>query len=106
MLNAATSTPLIAQGTHAGQPRDITDIMLDRVTAARAAVLVLRNSGFKVTNIHIGAGVSPAIEIKTCARCAELDGHSVKWSHDYFGPYTLMEAKLEGCRVHWLVMGH
>ena len=106
MLNAATSTPLIAQGARAGQPRDITDIMLDRVTAARAAVLVLRNSGFRVTNIAISGGVSPAIEITTCARCAELLGHSVQWGHDYFGPYTRMEAKLEGCRIHWLVMGH
>lgn len=99
--------PTITHGPNAGQPRPSSELMLDRLRIAMAAVIVLKRNGYDAIDIDHMAGLTPRVWIANCARCADLpDACTVKWAFDGFGPYQVKEIKLDDVRVCWKVRGH
>lgn len=99
--------PRITHGPHAGQPRPSSEILLNRLRAAMAAVIVLKRNGHNAIDIDHMNGLTPRIWIENCARCAELaDAYTVKWAIDQAGAYQVKEIKLDAVRVCWTVRGH
>jgi len=107
-MNAATQhAPIITHGRNAGQLRPMNDIMLDRLHALMAAVIVLKRNGYSVIDIDHMKGLLPRVWIENGARCAGLaDAITVKWAYDADGPYQVKEVRMGEVRVCWNVRGH
>lgn len=69
-MNFADSQ-VIRHGPRAGQPRPITDIVLDGITAAREIAIRLKRNGFTVINCIVGSGL-PTVQVAACRLTAEL----------------------------------
>lgn len=56
-MNFANSQ-VIRHGPRAGQPRPISDIVLDGITAAREIAIRLKRNGFTIINCVVGSGLT------------------------------------------------
>ncbi|MDD5176792.1 MAG: hypothetical protein PHQ05_10260 [Sterolibacterium sp.] len=107
VMQAAPIRPLIAKGRNAGQFRPLNDIILDRLSAVKSAVVILRRDGFSVIDVDHMKGLLPRIWIESSARCAKFaDAFTVKWATDADGPYQVNETRIGEVRVCWTVRGH
>jgi len=100
----------IRYGHHAGQPRQQNDLLLDRLTAARRAVIALKREGFTVIGVEIDHGIRPTLTIAPCSKCAGLiaSGQAAhyKWITGARGREVCGQWQIEGCRVLWTEKGH
>lgn len=55
--------PTIARGPRAGQPRPVTDIVLDGLTAAKEVAVTLKRNGFVVIGADIDGGQRPTVQV-------------------------------------------
>jgi len=63
--------PPIKFGPHAGQPRPLIDVLLDRATAVRNVLAKLRNSGYQVIDYRL-EGARPTVELEAHTDLARL----------------------------------
>lgn len=100
----------IRYGHNAGHPRAPTEQVLDRITAAKRAVIALKREGFTVVGVEIDHGLRPTITIQPCGKCAELiaSGKAVhyKWTTGASGREVWGQWQIEDCRVLWTEKGH
>lgn len=65
--------PTIRFGRRAGQPVPLNDLMLDRITAAKRAVVELRREGHTVLHVDIDATSTwPTITVEYSSLCKRL----------------------------------
>lgn len=87
----------------------INDIMLDRLTQAKRAVVTLKRDGFSVIGIDTSL-TRPVVQIQTCAQCADLirQGRAAyyRWQTVDGVREQIAQFELEGCKVIWAERGH
>jgi hypothetical protein len=106
---AYASLPTIQRGRHAGQPRPITDIILDALTRARAAVILLKRNGHTVINVVTDSGL-PTVLIQASALTAEMirleQAVYYAWRNIDGEPVRYGQFQLDGVRVVWIERGY
>lgn len=99
----------IRHGRNAGAPRPLTDIILDRLTAAKQAVVVLKREGYSVIDVRIADGCKPTIELQDHPRLAQLVAEQKAsyyiYRQGHTGPERVGQFDLDGCRVIWTARG-
>lgn len=108
---AAASVPhVIRYGHNAGQARPTNDLVLDRLSAAKRAVITLKREGFTVIGVEVDYGIRPTITIQPCAKCAGLiaSGKAThyKWINGASGREVWGQWQIDNCRVLWTEKGH
>lgn len=105
----APASAAIRPGPGAGAPRPLNDLMLDRLTAAKRAVVALKREGYTVIDVRL-AGCRPLIEVQNHPHLAELIESQRAcyyiYRHGPCGPERVGQFELEGCRVIWTVKGN
>ena len=64
--------PVIAQGVNAGQPRPVTDRMLDQAHLIKQVILQLKRNGFEVIGARVSIGLLPSVQVAAGHKTAEL----------------------------------
>lgn len=87
----------------------INDIMLDRLTQAKHAVVSLKRDGFSVIGMDMSL-TRPVVQIQTCAKCSELiqQGRAAyyRWQTVDGMREQIAQFELEGCKVIWVERGN
>lgn len=87
----------------------INDIMLDRLTQAKRAVVALKRDGYSVIGMDMSL-TRPVLQIQTCAQCAELikQGRAAYYRWQTVGAVReqIAQFELEGCKVIWVERGN
>ncbi len=87
----------------------INEIMLDRLSQAKRAVLQLKRDGFTVIGMDMSIAM-PTLQIQTCSACRTLIEQgkaayyrlqTINGARERFAQFTV-----EGCRVMWIERGH
>lgn len=87
----------------------INDIMLDRLTQAKRAVVALKRDGYSVIGMDMSL-TRPVLQIQTCAQCGELikQGRAAYYRWQTVGAVReqIAQFELEGCKVIWVERGN
>ncbi|MDP2830168.1 MAG: hypothetical protein Q8O37_16380 [Sulfuricellaceae bacterium] len=85
------------------------DILLDRLTQAKRALIQLKRDGFDVIAVSLATAM-PLITIQTNSRCQQLieAGRAAhySWQHKDGGYERRGQFGLEGCTITWTERGH
>ena len=89
--------------------KNINDIMLDRLTHVKRAVVTLKRDGYSVIGMDM-EHARPVLKIQNCARCQKLidAGRAVfyRWQTVDGVREKIAQFELEGCKVIWTERGH
>lgn len=89
--------------------QSINDIMLDRLTQAKRAVVALKHEGFSVIGMDMSL-TRPVLQIQNCARCRALIEQCraayYRWQTVDGVREQIAQFELEGCKVIWVERGH
>ena len=79
--------------------------MLDALALARCCVARLVREGFTVLSVHLEHH-RPVVWVQNDTICGELESAVMVRRRGPHGIECVMVASLEGCQVHWRVVGH
>lgn len=89
--------------------KNINDIMLDRLTQVKRAVVALKRDGYSVIGMDM-EHARPVLKIQNCALCQKLidEGRAVfyHWQTVDGARERIAQFGLEGCKVIWIERGH
>ena len=109
MQTTSHTSPRIAFGQNAGQPRPITDIVIDGLTKCRDAAIKLKRNGYTVISC-ITDNALPPVQIQACRKTAEMIDlgaacyyrwRTVDGERERHGQFHI-----EGVRVIWVERGY
>jgi len=109
------AAPTIAYGHRRGQPRPVTDIALDGLTAAREVAIRLKRNGFTVIGAVVGDAV-PTVQVAAGPATTEMIDLDIAayYKHRYVdgigyerhGQFPAETTDGHKVRVVWVERGH